>query len=824
MNLSGCSAVDDEALKVLATGCVGLRNLNLAGCQAISEAGIKEIALGCTGIGYLNVTNCKSISRRFLMHLIGDLKFSDPAHTYFGYQPKPDADELRKKAKELQEMEKSVVTLQKVIRGTLARGGVREIRRAHIIKYQLPKAQAWIRGFLRRKKWNQVLRKRLEQWAASLIRATWRGLQDRRFVRKMLRVKEIYDARDRNSVHIQRLYRGHVGRKIMQAVGDEVARIQLAQAQKRARLERAATIIERSRRGYVSRKYAEELRLERERMRALERLRLKCLRLLQRIARGFLGRLATRVKRAEKELVELQWLSARKLQAAWRGKKGRDAARTLREFREYQRCMGAATKIQSAWRAFRGRHLGKVAASLAGLRELEQTAARRIQSCFRAKQGRDLVKDKRNAMAATLERMRAVLVIERIFRGHKGREKSAVQRALKGLEHKARPLYAKLKKEELELESVKEKIQITTGVLEPLAKDFRELEKEIALIMRSKAKYWDSDRISGAPQRFMTDWLKVRLDEQVSSASDRVEELEDQIAELQIKEREKMRHIRHVSRELVPLTTGTIEKTKYERTTFLRQKVRVEKSASTDIQRIFRGFLVRFSLYDPSRDFWIADYDTTTGQNLYFNSWTNETRWKKPLSMRLSEEFSLAVKQGTGGGENLRSAGGWVEMTDKQRNLTYYFNNSSNSYRWTEPEEFNDPNAETSDTWFEAQDLDQLISQSRSTGREIGHWVEMCEADVGETFYAHKYSHEARWSLSPRSAFMKRTQEEAKTGDEEHLAEHDGEAENVEEEEEVVVGDWRKCYDSSGFFYLNDTTGESQWDVPQVFIDAGYSA
>lgn len=44
---------------------------------------------------------------------------------------------------------------------------------------------------MRRKKWHKVLRKRLEHWAASLIRASWRGLQDRRFVRRMLNVKQV---------------------------------------------------------------------------------------------------------------------------------------------------------------------------------------------------------------------------------------------------------------------------------------------------------------------------------------------------------------------------------------------------------------------------------------------------------------------------------------------------------------------------------------------------------------------------------------------------------------------------------------------------------
>ena len=281
-------------------------------------------------------------------------------------------------------------------------------------------------------------------------------------------------------------------------------------------------------------------------------------------------------------------------------------------------------------------------------------------------------------------------------------------------------------------------------------------------------------------------------------------------------EREKQRHIRHISRELIPLTTGTIEKTKYERTTYLRHKVRAEKAASTDIQKIFRGFFVRSAVLDPSRDFWIEDYDTTTGQNLYFNSWTSETRWRKPLGMRLSEDFNLAVKQGTGGGEDLRRAGGWVEMTDRQRNMKYFFNNSTNKYRWSEPEEFQDDQADTNDDWFDAQDLDQLIVQSSTTGKDIGtSWVEMCEMDVGETFYTNKFTGEARWSLSPRSAFLKHAVGQG--------VDMEALEEGEEEEEDIVIGHWRKVADSSGVYYINDATDESQWDPPQEFLDAGYT-
>lgn len=805
LNLSNCISVDDKALNVLASGCLGLRNLNLANCQSISEKGLTDIAHGCTGIGYLNVTNCKSITRRFLMHLITDLQFSDPAHTYFGYQPKPNADSLRVKAKELQIQNLNAIHIQRLIRGTLARGGVKEIRQTYIIKHQLPKAQAHIRGFLQLQRWNNVLRKRMQNWAATTIRAAWIGMLDRRTVRRMLNIKKEFDRRDEMALHIQRVYQGHLGRKLMQKIRDRYARIRLVEAQKQARLEQAATIIQRAKRGHASRKVTEAMRVERDRLRALRRLHIKMACIIERITRGMFGRACARRARAEKELEEYKWRCARRIEATWRGKLGRDKARLLRQFRDMQKATNAATKIQSAWRAFRGKYIGKVAASLAGLRKLEQIAACNIQSCWRARMGRLKAKEKALAMEETLKRMRAVLIVQRVFRGHKGRTAFAVKGALKKLEHRAKPLFVKLKNEEAGLDTVLEKLKILREVLEPLERDKKELEKELQLIMRSKAKYWDSDRITGAPQRFVTEWLKVRLKEKLEKNADRVEELQDQIAEMEIKEREKHRHIRHVKRELVPLTTGTIERTKVERTQRLRETVRAQTFSSTYIQKMFRGYHVRGAVYAEERDYWIEDYDTTTGQNLYFNTWSQETRWRKPLSMKLNEEFNLSEQQG-GKEEGVVSCGGWVEMNDKKKGVVYWFNNSSNDYRWTQPAEFNDKSAETNSEWFEGQDLGELMKTSSATGKDIGvEWKEMVETDTGEVFYANKVTGDLKWSLSPRSAFKQTAQANLT---------------NVEGDEafgEVETrGSWSKLNDETqGVYYYNEETDDTQWDPPE---------
>ena len=823
MNLSGCEKVDDEALKAIADGCVGLRNLNVANCQAITERGITLIAQNCTGIGYLNVTNCKAISRRFLMNLITDMQFSDPAHTYFGYQPKKNADELRRQAQLLKRKQKAAVQVQRIMRGCLGRGGVREIRQQHIIKYQLPKAQAWIRGFLRRLKWTKVKSARLSEWAATTIQAAWAGTLDRRLVKRMLTVKVVFSNRESQCTHIQRVFRGHKGRQKMQGVRDALARKELAEARERARLERAATIIQRVRRGYTDRNYTDGLRKERERRRARELLRDVSMRKVQRVYRGLVGRKKAKKRRGQKELEERRWRSARTIEAGWRGKLGRDRARVAREYKEYLRCMSAATSIQAAWRGFRGKYMGKVAASLAGLRNLEKKAAVRIQASQRARCGRIKAKSKKLVMAEQMKRMRSVQLIQRLFRGHKGRERFVVAKELKKLEGKAKPLFAKLKEEEVGLQVIEEKVSFVAGILKPLKDDTVELEKEIALILRTKAQYWDSARISGAPQRFVTEWLQLRLAEKLKESKDRVEELEDQLAELQIKEREKHRHIRHVKRELVPLTTGVAERTRIDRSKMLRFVVRSQRTASLLIQRKFRGHWVRAAVYSAERDMWIEDYDTTTGQNLYFNTWTQETRWRKPLAMRLSQEFNLAAQQAkVGDGDSLVAAGGWVEMKDQKKGIVYYYNNSTNKYRWSTPEEFTDIKSETNADWFEAQtDHDMLLATCSATSKVIGfEWIEMIEQETAETFYANKRTFELRWSLSPRSAFSKPLPSALAAAAETSLGGSDGSV----VEEDVVLKGWRRVNSSSeGVHYVNEKTEEVRWDPPQCFVDAGYS-
>ena len=57
-----------------------------------------------------------------------------------------------------------------------------------------------------------MLRSRLQEWAATTIRAAWGGMLDRRTVKRMKNIKSEFDLRESKALDIQRVYQGHLGR------------------------------------------------------------------------------------------------------------------------------------------------------------------------------------------------------------------------------------------------------------------------------------------------------------------------------------------------------------------------------------------------------------------------------------------------------------------------------------------------------------------------------------------------------------------------------------------------------------------------------------
>ena len=182
LTLVGCVSVGDEACEALARYSTRLRHLDLSDCQRISERGVGAIGRNVTGLAKLNVTGCKKVGRRFLLDLIDELQFCDLARDYVGYQPKKNADWLRREAERRQRELGSIIKIQALFRGAVFRTGLGAYRRRVFFERCVTKLQACERARTWRKRVAAVALADREHRAATWFAAMYRGKIARRIV------------------------------------------------------------------------------------------------------------------------------------------------------------------------------------------------------------------------------------------------------------------------------------------------------------------------------------------------------------------------------------------------------------------------------------------------------------------------------------------------------------------------------------------------------------------------------------------------------------------------------------------------------------------
>jgi hypothetical protein len=88
-------------------------------------------------------------------------------------------------------------------------------------------------------------------------------------------------------------------------------------------------------------------------------------------------------------------------------------------------------------------------------------------------------------------------------------------------------------------------------------------------------------------------------------------------------------------RELVPLTTGLVADVKRRRMLALRHRIHARRDGATKIQALWRRGLVRLSLYDPHRPYWVRRYDAELSDKPYYYNYDSKvTVWEMPLAYR----------------------------------------------------------------------------------------------------------------------------------------------------------------------------------------------
>jgi hypothetical protein len=160
-----------------------------------------------------------------------------------------------------------------------------------------------------------------------------------------------------------------------------------------------------------------------------------------------------------------------------------------------------------------------------------------------------------------------------------------------------------------------------------------QIEREIGQCEWTTAKYMDSSRINNMPQRFLTKFLAVRLKDLLVHEGEthkmKFTELQTRRAEL----RDFDRDIAFAQRELIPLTTGVISSVKHERTDALRRRVHDRRDAARRVQAVWRRALVRYSLYDAYKEYWVQKLDRDLSDSpFYYNVQSKEVLWQKPLA------------------------------------------------------------------------------------------------------------------------------------------------------------------------------------------------
>ena len=627
--------VTDHAAALLAQHCSRLRSLDLSFCGEITEYGVNVLTRGVTGLTTLKLNgNGDRVDVRFLGAY--NLEFAVLALHWLGFQPRENAYQSIEGAETRQLQEGSAVLMQCLFRKKLAYRRYWARRRWWLLAVVMPRFQAHVRGHLQRVKFRKSKWQVTRIKSATRIQATFRTYVKARDLREALRQKRLRIFLNRKAAIIQAGWEGMKSRRRVREIRNNRANRALYEARRQVKVEFAAVRVQALVRTYFAKCLVARLVYERERLIAREELEDRSVRPIQKIVRGRFGRARALARIAYLRHEELRWYTSITIQRVVRGYNGRKLVEPLRQARELRRLNRTVVVMQRHFRGFRSRLLAKIARAMQEWRTLQRTSAVVIQALARGR----LAKIKYRAMVAEERRrekfMSALGLVQRIFRGHKGREKRDIRLAQIRMGAMVQPLKDLL--ETLQDEETRRQMRLSDATKrdEGSDQDLEDLEVELEQCNQTTARYTDCSRIvKGMTQRYLTKYLRVRLKELLESEKEAQTSRRKDIYDCRKDLRAIERQIRDTQRQLAPLTQGLITTVKRERGIRLRAQVRRREWASSKIQALVRGKLVRIAAADVNRLHWIECLDEEISlKPYYYNVVTEVTEWRMPLAYR----------------------------------------------------------------------------------------------------------------------------------------------------------------------------------------------
>jgi hypothetical protein len=335
--------------------------------------------------------------------------------------------------------------------------------------------------------------------------------------------------------------------------------------------------------------------------------------------------------------------------------------------------------------------------------------------------------------------------------------------------------------------------------------------------MKIKTKYHDSERITGTSQRYLTQYLQLQLADQLRAKRVELAIEARNLEALTTLLNDSQKQLRAVKRELQPLTDGVISKTRRNRTARLHEQVRGQRRAATNIQRIFRGYRVRCAMQEGA-NCWVKQFDEISSREYYYNMFSGETRWVRPLAMDIfSDDFVKPIKSG----------GTWYEAYHEEVGASYYYNNLTGEYQWSEPTQ--NVNLNACQNWLDQQDPIVLIGRSTLT-RTLNNWEERRDPTSGNVFFVHSHTKEIKVFVSPREVT---SQKESKPNtirsarsinsarpvmwQFRYGAEYDSMGNLVPSSLDRSIWSQHTDAESGQVYYFNQLTNEYRWERPEDF-------
>jgi hypothetical protein len=439
------------------------------------------------------------------------LEFADISSEWKGFQPKFNAEELIMKKEAVQHKDYQARLIQNIIRRKFAYKKFKAIRDIYLINKAVPKFQALYRSYVTRCDYNDYKLQETRRRKAIQIQSAFRLYRVKLMKRMAVRQRKILNLKMKSAIMIQRLYHGMKGRRRVIMRRNEIMNIKLEEAKIHAIKNMKAIVIQCMMMQWYARCRVIKMR-EARRLRLIKLLKQSIAIVnMQRVVRGKLGKMRALRVREELRVKAMRWHCARELQRVYRGYVKRKYVKHLKELLRQKMRLLSCIRIQSFWRKVRAIMLVSILRALKELRKKQQFFAREIQRVVRGVKCRHELKKNYEALEEERRLTRAAIKIQKIFRGHKGREACEIERELRLLEEKARPLFDKLRTLEEDAITLEKSIKVIESSCEIAEFEVSEIEKELDHATKTAAKFTDSKRVNGIPQRFLTKFLIVRL-------------------------------------------------------------------------------------------------------------------------------------------------------------------------------------------------------------------------------------------------------------------------------------------------------------------------